>query len=331
MAIDIGRRQFVSALGGAVVAWPLGARAQQPTMPLIGFLNAASPQGYARNLAAFLKGLGDVGYVDSQNAAIEYHWAEGQIDRLPAMAADLVRRHVDVIAATSTPAALAAKAATPTIPIVFETGADPIQLGLVASLNRPGGNVTGVTQTNNEITPKRLQLLHELLPTARVMALLVNPADRALAEITTKDVQAAALALGLELHVLNASSESDFHGVFANPIQLRASGLVIGTGPFFSSQVEQLAALAVRNAVPAICESREFVAAGGLIGYGSDIAASYRLAGNYTGRILKGDKPADLPVQEATKVELYINMRTAKALGITVPLPMLGRADEVIE
>ena len=236
-----------------------------------------------------------------------------------------------MIAATSTPAALAAKAATPTIPIVFETGADPIQLGLVASLNRPGGNVTGVTQTNNEITPKRLQLLHELLPTARVMALLVNPADRALAEITTKDVQAGALALGLELHVLNASSESDFHGVFANLIQLRASGLVIGTGPFFSSQVEQLAALAVRNAVPAICESREFVAAGGLIGYGSDIAASYRLTGNYTGRILKGDKPADLPVQEATKVELYINMRTAKALGITIPLPMLGRADEVIE
>ena len=330
MVIGIERREFI-AIGGAAVAWPLAALAQQPTMPLIGFLNAASPQGYARNLAAFLKGLGDVGYVDSQNAAIEYHWAEGHIDRLPAMAADLVRRHVDVIAATSTPAALAAKAATPTIPIVFETGADPIQLGLVASLNRPGGNVTGVTQTNNEITPKRLQLLHELLPTARVMALLVNPADQALAEITTKDVKAAALALGLELHVLNASSESDFHGVFANLIQLRASGLVIGTGPFFSSQVEQLAALAVRNAVPAICESREFVAAGGLIGYGSDIAGSYRLAGNYTGRILKGDKPADLPVQEATKVELYINMRTAKALGITIPLPMLGRADEVIE
>ena len=325
------RRQFIKLFGGAVVAWPIGARAQQPTMPIIGFLNAASPQGYARNLAAFLKGLGDIGYVDSQNAAIEYRWAEGQIDRLPAMAADLVRRHVDVIAATSTPAALAAKAATPTIPIVFETGADPIQLGLVASLNRPGGNVTGVTQTNNEITPKRLQLLHELLPTAKVMALLVNPADRALAEITTKDVQAAALTLGLELHVLNASSESDFHGVFANLIQLRASGLVIGTGPFFNSQVEQLAALAVRNAVPAIYESREFVAAGGLIGYGSDIAGSYRLAGNYTGRILKGDKPADLPVQEATKVELYINMRTAKALGITFPLPMLGRADEVIE
>jgi putative ABC transport system substrate-binding protein len=287
--------------------------------------------GYARNLAAFLKGLSDVGYVDNQNAAIEYRWAEGRIDRLPAMAADLVQRHVDVIAATSTPAALAAKAATPTIPIVFETGADPIQLGLVASLNRPGGNVTGVTQTNNEITPKRLQLLHELLPTARVMALLVNPADRALAEITTKDVQAAALTLGLELHVLNAASESDFDGVFANLIQLRASGLVIGTGPFFNSQVEQLAALAVRNAVPAIYESREFVAAGGLIGYGSDIAGAYRLAGNYTGRILKGDKPADLPVQEATKVELYINLKSAKALGITFPLPLLGRADEVIE
>jgi putative ABC transport system substrate-binding protein len=325
------RRDFITLLGGAAAAWPLAVRAQQPAMPVIGFLNAASPQGYARNLAAFLKGLSDVGYVDNQNAAIEYRWAEGRIDRLPAMAADLVQRHVDVIAATSTPAALAAKAATPTIPIVFETGADPIQLGLVASLNRPGGNVTGVTQTNNEITPKRLQLLHELLPTARVMALLVNPADRALAEITTKDVQAAALTLGLELHVLNAASESDFDGVFANLIQLRASGLVIGTGPFFNSQVEQLAALAVRNAVPAIYESREFVAAGGLIGYGSDIAGAYRLAGNYTGRILKGDKPADLPVQEATKVELYINLKSAKALGITFPLPLLGRADEVIE
>jgi putative tryptophan/tyrosine transport system substrate-binding protein len=330
MAIGIGRRQFMCAIGGAA-AWPLAARAQQQPMPVIGFLNAATPQGYARNLAAFLKGLSDVGYVDGQNAAIEYRWAEGRIDRLPAMAADLVQRHVDVIAATSTPAALAAKAATPTIPIVFETGADPIQLGLVATLNRPGGNVTGVTQTNNEITPKRLQLLHELLPNARVMALLVNPDDRALAEITTKDVQAAALTLGLELHVLKATSESDFDGVFANLIQLRASGLVIGTGPFFSSQAEQLAALAVRNAVPAVSESREFVAAGGLIGYGSDIAGSYRLTGNYTGRILKGDKPADLPVQEATKVELYINMRAARALGITIPLPLLGRADEVIE
>jgi putative tryptophan/tyrosine transport system substrate-binding protein len=328
------RREFIALIGGAAASSllrPSAARAQQPAMPVIGFLNAASPQGYARNLAAFLKGLSDVGYVDNQNAAIEYRWAEGRIDRLPAMAADLVQRHVDVIAATSTPAALAAKAATPTIPIVFETGADPIQLGLVASLNRPGGNVTGVTQTNNEITPKRLQLLHELLPTARVMALLVNPADRALAEITTKDVQAAALTLGLELHVLNAASESDFDGVFANLIQLRASGLVIGTGPFFNSQVEQLAALAVRNAVPAIYESREFVAAGGLMGYGSDIAGAYRLAGNYTGRILKGDKPADLPVQEATKVELYINLKSAKALGITFPLPLLGRADEVIE
>ena len=216
MAIGIGRRQFICAIGGAA-AWPLAARAQQQPMPVIGFLNAATPQGYARNLAAFLKGLSDVGYVDGQNAAIEYRWAEGRIDRLPAMAADLVQRHVDVIAATSTPAALAAKAATPTIPIVFETGADPIQLGLVATLNRPGGNVTGVTQTNNEITPKRLQLLHELLPNARVMALLVNPDDRALAEITTKDVQAAALTLGLELHVLKATSESELRWSLRKP------------------------------------------------------------------------------------------------------------------
>ena len=325
------RRDFISLLGGTVVAWPLAARAQQSALPVIGFLNAASAQGYARQLAAFLKGLNEAGYVDGKDVVIQYLWAEGRNDRLPAMAADLVHSHVAVIAATTTPAALAAKAATTTIPIVFETAADPVQLGLVANLNRPGGNATGVTQTNQEVAPKRLELLHELLPTASVMALLVNPADPALAEPTTKEALAAARTLGLELHVLNASTERDFDAVFTKLAQLRAGGLVIGPDAFFTNRSEQLAALSLRHAVPTIYEHRMFAAAGGLMSYGSDTSESYRLAGNYTGRILKGEKPADLPVQQATKVELYINLKTAKALGITFPLTLLGRADEVIE
>ena len=325
------RREFITLLGGAAVAWPLGARAQQPALPMVGFINPASPQSYARPLSAFLKGLGETGYVDGHNVAIEYRWAEGRNDRLPAMVADLVHRQVAVIAATSTSAALAAKAANTTIPIVFEMGDDPVRLGLVASLNQPGGHVTGVTQTTVEVAPKRLQLLHEVIPTARVMVLLVNPADPALAEMTTKEVQAAARTLGLELHVLNASTERDFDAVFAKLIQLRAGGLVIGGGPFLISRSEQLAALAARHAVPTIFQYREFAVAGGLLSYGSDITDSYRLAGVYTGRILKGDKPADLPVQQATKVEMIINLKTAKALGINVPNTLIGRADEVIE
>ena len=247
------------------------------------------------------------------------------------MVADLVHRQVAVIAATSTPAALAAKAATTTIPIIFEMASDPVQLGLVASLNRPGGNVMGITQTNVEIAPKRLQLLHELVPTASVMAVLVNPANPTLAETATKKVQAAARTLGLELHVLNASTERDFDGVFAKLIHLRAGGLVIGDDPLFASRSERLAALALHHAVPAVYQWREFAVAGGLLSYGSNITDAYRLAGIYTGRILKGDKPADLPVQQVTKVEMYINLKSAKALGLNVPNTLIGRADEVIE
>jgi putative tryptophan/tyrosine transport system substrate-binding protein len=325
------RREFITALGGAAAAWPFAVRAQQPALPVIGLLTSRAPGDSPHFMAAFRQGLKNTGFVEGQNVAIEYRFAEDRNERLPALAADLVHRQVTVIAAHTTPAALAAQAATTTIPIVFEAGSDPIRLGLVASLNQPGGNVTGVTNLIVEVGPKRLELLHELLPTASVMALLVNPADRALALAQSREVQSAARALGLELHVLNASTERDFDAVFANLIRLRAGGLVIGAGSIFVRAVEQLAALTVRHAVPAIYQSRNFPAAGGLMSYGSDVTDSYRLAGIYTGRVLKGDNPADLPVQEATKFELSINLKTARAFGITVPLPLLGRADVVIE
>ena len=324
------RREFITLLGGVAAAWPLTAQAQQP-LPVIGFLNSSSPDGYAPMASAFRQGLKETGYVDGHNVAIEYRWAEGRNDRLPSFVADLVQRKVNVIAATTTAAALAAKAATTTIPIVFETTADPVQLGLVASLNRPGGNVTGVTQTNMEIAPKRLELLHELVPTASVMALLVNPTDPALAESATKELQEAASILGLKLHVMQASTDRDFDAVFAKLIQLRAGGLVIGSDPFFTSRSQQLAKLTVDHAVPAVYQFREFAVAGGLLSYRAAITDAYRLAGNYTGRVLRGDKPADLPVQQATKVEMIINLKTAKALGLNVPNPLIGRADEVIE
>jgi putative ABC transport system substrate-binding protein len=325
------RRDFIKVVAGSVAPWPLVARAQQNAMPVIGFLHGASPQGAAPSLAAFLKGLSETGYLEGQNVAIEYRWAEGRIDRLPALAAELVHRQVAVIAATTTPASLAARTATKTIPTVFETSADPVKLGLVASLNRPGGNVTGVTQTNAETAPKRLELLHELLPSERVMALLVNPTDSVLAETQVNAVSAAARTLGLELRILHASTERDFDAVFAKLPQLPAGGLVIGADVLFTSHIEQLAALTVRHAVPAAYQWRQFAAAGGLLSYGSDVTDAYRLVGIYVGRILKGEKAADLPVQQATKLELYINLTTAKALGITVPIPVLGRADEVIE
>ena len=322
------RRDFIKLIAGSAAASPLAVRAQQSPLPIIGFVNVASAKGYAPLLSAFLKGLSETGYVDGRNVAIEYRWAEDRSDRLPAMVDDLVHRQVAVIAATSTPAALAAKAATKTIPIVFTTAFDPVQLGLVASLNQPGGNVTGVTQTNEEMTPKRIQLLHELAPTASVMALLVNPANPA---VSIKELQAAARALGLELHVLNASTERDFDAAFAKLIQIRAGGLVIAGDPFFTARMEQLAALTVRHAVPTIYHNRDFAVAGGLLSYGADVRETYRLAGNYTGRVLKGDKPADLPVQQTTRVALTINLKTAKALGINVPNTLIGRADEVIE
>jgi putative ABC transport system substrate-binding protein len=324
------RRDFIKVVALAT-AWPLSARAQEAPKPVVGFINAASAESYTRQTAAFLKGLSETGYVVGQNVSIEYRWAEGRADQLPAMAADLVRRQVAVIAATSTPAAVAAKAATTTVPIVFETGADPIQLGLITNLSRPGGNVTGITQTNVEMAPKRLQLLYELVPTARVMALLVNPNDLTLAEAYTKDVQTAARALGVELHILNASTGPGLDAAFAKLAQLQAGGLVVSGGAFLTSQSEKLAALAMRHAVPTVFTNREFVVAGGLLGYGAAITDAYRLAGIYTGRILKGDKPADLPVQQATRVELYINLKTAKTLGLTVPNTLIGRADEVIE
>ena len=282
-------------------------------------------------MTAFRQGLKEAGYVEGENVTIDYRWAEDRHDRLPAMATDLVHHRVTMIVATSTPSAIAASAATTTIPIVFEVAADPVKLGFVASLSRPGGNVTGVTQLGEEVLPKRLELLHELLPQARVMALLVNPTDPALADEQVRVSLSAANTLGIELHVLSASTDRDFDTVFAKLTELRAGGLVIGGDALFTGHNDQLAALTVHHGAPAIYQRREFAAAGGLMGYGSNLADTHRLAGLLAGRILKGDKPADLPVQQATKIELYINLKTAKALGITVPISLLGRADEVIE
>jgi ABC-type uncharacterized transport system substrate-binding protein len=322
------RREFVTLLSGTAATWPLAARAQQRAMPVIGFLSSTSPQVFAARLPEFAQGLKEEGYIEGQNVVIEYRWAGDHDDRLPVLAAELVQRQVTVIVAGGTPSSVAAKAATAVIPIVFETASDPVTLGLVASLNRPGGNLTGVTNLNVEVGQKRLELLRELLPAATNIAVLVNPSAPALTEQFMNNLQAAAPALGMQLHVVQASSDRDLGAVFA---AVRADALVVGPYLFFNSRKEQLGALSLRHAVPAIFAYRQFVAAGGLMSYGANEAERYRLVGIYTGKILKGANPGDLPVQQSTKVELIINLKTAKALGITVPLALSGRADELIE
>jgi putative tryptophan/tyrosine transport system substrate-binding protein len=324
------RRTFITLIGGAA-AWPLAARAQQGAVPVIGFLGILSPDLYEVRLRAFRQGLKETNYVEGQNVEIEYRWAEGQYNRLPVFATELVHRRVAVIAASGTAAAVAAKAATATIPIVFGTAADPVEVGLVASLNRPGGNLTGVTNLNAEIGPKRLELLHAVVPRATIIALLVNPTIPTIAEPLSRDLQAAASTLGLKLQVLHASTERDFDTVFATLVKLQAGALVIGPDTLFTARSKQLGALTVRHAMPTIFQYREFAAAGGLMSYGGSNAEYYRLIGVYTGKILKGEKPGDLPVQRSTKIEFIINLKTARALGLTLPLDLLGLADEVIE
>jgi putative ABC transport system substrate-binding protein len=325
----VRRREFLGVLG-CVAAGSLPVGAQQPAMPVIGFLGSTSPDLYAHLVRAYQRGLSEVGFVDGRNVVIEFRWAESQYDRLPALAAELVRRQVAVITAGAFPAALAAKAATKTIPVVFSIGVDPVGFGLVTSMNQPGGNLTGVTNLNLELGPKQLEVLRELVSTTKIAALLVNPTNPN-AQAQANDVQVAARTLGLDLHVLHASTDGDIDAAFATLARLRVGALVIGADAFLLSRSEHLGALTASHAVPAVYQFREFAVAGGLMTYGSSITDAYRLVGVYTGRILKGDKPADLPVMQSTKVELIINMKTAKALGLTVPLSLLGRADEVIE
>ena len=325
----MNRRQFISFIGGAA-AWPLAARAQRPNTLSVGYLNSRAAGEDPQLLAAFRQGLKEAGYVEGQNVVIEYRFAENQYDRLAEMAADLVRHGVGVIAANGF-AARAAKDATTKVPIVFVAGFDPVEAGLVPSLSRPGGNVTGVGFLDVELGPKRLEILHELVPTANTVAALINPSDPARAETTTKDLQAAARVLGLQLRILHARSDEELETVFARFAQLGAGGLVIGGEPFFNSRSERLGALSVRHALPTIYQLREFAAGGGLASYGASLTDAYRLTGLYAGRILKGERPPDLPVQLASKVELILNLKTAKTLGLTIPLTLRGRADEVIE
>ena len=325
------RRDFIALLGGAVAAWPLGAaHAQQPTMPVIGFLDLRSPGEAAYGAAAFREGLNEVGYVEGQNVAIEYRWAEGQVGRLPALAAELVLRRVAVIFAGSTPSVLATKAATTTIPIAFLSAGDPVQLGVVASFNRPGGNATGVNLFTTALESKKLELLHEVVPKAAMIGVLVDP-SYVHAETQSNDLQAAAGARGRQIHVVNASNESDINAAFVTLTQRRIGALLVTSIPIFTRLRDQLVALATRHAIPAIYGQREFIAAGGLMSYGTNLADAYRQVGVYTGQILKGEKTADLPVLQPTKFELVINLKTARALGIEVPLGLSAGADEVVE
>jgi putative tryptophan/tyrosine transport system substrate-binding protein len=324
------RRDFIRVIALSVVNWPLLVRAQGPAIPIVGFLHGGSAWEFARMAEAFRQGLSERGYTEGQNVFLEYRWAEGHYDRLPIMAAELARRQVTVMFAATAPASLAAKAATTTIPVVFWTGSDPVALGLVASLGRPGGNITGVATLAEEVDPKRLEVLHKLVPAVTVIGAFVNSASP-IAETQTKDFKAAARRLGLQIHVLNISGERDFGPAFTTLIQMGASALIIGADAFFMSQNEQLVALAARHTIPTIYFRREFVAAGGLISYGSSLPESYREAGNYVARILKGEMPADLPVVEPTKIELAINRKTARTLGLTIPQDLLVAADEVIE
>jgi putative ABC transport system substrate-binding protein len=331
MAINIARRKFIAALGGTAFAWPLTARAQQSALPVIGFLHAADATGFDREMAGFRQGLHETGYDEGRNVAIEFRWAEGHYDRLPDMAADLVRRNVAVIVAAPTPTALAAKAATGTIPIVFELGIDPVAAGLVASLNRPGGNITGISNMSVALGAKRLEVMHQVVPDAKLLAVLVNPTNAGSTQTETDAARATQASLGIQVQFLPASTIGDIEAAFAKAVDLRVGGLVVGADPFFVSKHVEIAALAARYRVPTIDIQRDFATAGGLISYGADLAEAYRLTGTYVSRILKGEKPADLPVQQSTKVEMVINLKAAKALGVTFPLPLLGRADEVIE
>ena len=325
------RREFIKVIAGSAAAWPFAARAQQPAMPVVGFLNAASAEGYTKFVGEFRRGLNSMGFVEGRNVVVEYRWAEGHYDRLPDLAADLIRRQVAVIAATSTPAALAAKKATATIPVVFTTGGDPVEMGLVTNIARPGGNVTGATQITMELGQKRVELLHQLIPKATVLAIAVNPSNPAVAEVQIRDAQDGMRALGLKLEIVQARNEEEFDKAIAGLPQ-RAGGLVIAGGDsFFLSESARLAAIAIRHNVPAIFHGREFAAAGGLLSYGASVAASYLLAGVYTGRILRGERPGDLPVQRSSKLEIYINLKTAKALGVTIPQGLMIAADEVFE
>jgi putative ABC transport system substrate-binding protein len=325
------RRELIALIGGAMAVGLPGVHAQQPVNPVIGFVSGGSADTFGYLVSAFREGLSETGYVEGRNVAIEFRWANGKYDRLPGLVAGLVQRQVSVLAATTTPGALTAKMASNSIPIVFATDGDPVQLGLVASLNRPGGNVTGVTQLNVEVGPKRLELARELIPKARAIALLVNPTNP-LAQPILQDSQAAARILGLQLRVLHASNESDFDAAFRGAAEVRADALVIASAdPLFGSRAEQLGALALHHRMPTIHQFRRFAAAGGLASYGGSFIDSYRQVGVYTGRILKGEKPADLPVQQSTRLELILNLKTANALGIDVSPTLLARADEVIE